>query len=102
MPSGFHGLDIATRASFDNVKRFYTERLTALGFTVADRGTLSLNPATAAMLGIAGSLSASRAETDDQVEITIRTPDGLIPSRHVEIRWVRISESAQRTAANGP
>ena len=92
-PSGFHSLEIATRASLDEVRRFYTERLTAAGFEVTDTGILSLNPLTARMLGIDGSLSAKRAATDDQIDIQIRTPDGLIfPSRLLQIHWRKISE----------
>jgi hypothetical protein len=91
-PSGFHSLEIATRASLEDIKRFYTDRLTAAGFEVADLGTLSLNPATATLLGIDGTLSAQRAATDDRVDIQIRTPDGLIPSRLLQIHWRKISE----------
>jgi hypothetical protein len=95
-PSGFHSLEIATRASLDEVKRFYVERLTAEGFEVEDLGLMSLNPATASFLGIAGSLSAKRAATDDQITIQIRTPDGLIlPSRLLQIHWMKISEYPQ-------
>jgi hypothetical protein len=93
MPSGFHSLDLGTRASLDEVKRFYTAELTAAGFVVEDLGLLSLNPATAALLGIDGALSARRAETDDQIDIQIRTPDGLIASRLLQIRWRKISET---------
>ncbi len=100
-PSGFHSLEIATRASLDEVKRFYTERLAAEGFEVSDTGTLSLSPATAALLGIAGSLSARRAATDDQIDIQIRTPDGLIRSRLLQIHWRKISEFAAPQAQPG-
>jgi hypothetical protein len=93
MPSGFHSLDLATRASFEDVKRFYTDRLTASGFTVVDNGVAPLNPLTAAYLGIAGSLSGRRVASDDQIGIMIRTPDGLIPSRAIELRWRKISET---------
>jgi hypothetical protein len=72
MPSGFHSLDLATRASFEDVKRFYIDRLTASGFTVVDNGVAPLNPLTAAYLGIAGSLSGRRVASDDQIEIMIR------------------------------
>jgi hypothetical protein len=92
VPSGAHSLDLATRASLDEVRRFYTERLTAAGFEVVDTGILSLNPATAWMLGIAGSLTAKRAATDDAIDIQIRTADGLIASRLLQIHWRRISE----------
>jgi hypothetical protein len=53
-----------------------------------------LNPLTAAYLGIAGSLSGRRVATDDQIEIVIRTPDGLIPSRALQLHWRKISETA--------
>jgi hypothetical protein len=92
-PSGFHSFEIGTRASLADIRSFYTERLAAAGFEVTDTGILTLNPATAAFLGIAGSLSASRVSTDDQIDIQIRTPDGLIPSRLVQIHWRKISES---------
>jgi hypothetical protein len=92
-PSGFHSLEVATRASLDEVKRFYTEQLTREGFEVEDLGLMSLNPATASLLGIAGWLSARRAATDDQITIQIRTADGLIlPSRLLQINWLKISE----------
>jgi hypothetical protein len=92
-PSGFHSLEIATRASLDEVKRFYIRELTAAGFQVEDRGIAPLNPLTAAYLGIAGWLAAKRAATDDQIDIQIRTADGLIPSRLLQIHWRKISES---------
>src|SRR5262245_15088068 len=60
IPYGAHSLDLATRASLDEVKRFYTRELTAAGFEVTDTGTLTLNPLTAAYLGIAGSLTGKR------------------------------------------
>ena len=59
-PSGFHSLELSTRASLDEVKRFYTDALTRAGFAVKDLGIAPLNPATAAFLGIAGTLSAKR------------------------------------------
>jgi hypothetical protein len=97
-PSGFHSLEIATRASLDEVKRFYTAELTASGFVVDDLGLMSLNPATAALLGIAGALSAKRVATDDQIDIQIRTPDGLLPSRLLQIHWRKISETPVQPA----
>ena len=100
-PSGFHSLEISTRASLDEVKRFYTERLTAEGFAVADMGLMSLNPATAALLGVAGTLSAKRPATDDLITIQIRTAEGLIPSRLLQIHWMKISEYPQHAQAGG-
>ena len=91
-PSGFHSLDLATRASLDEIKRFYIDRLTAAGFEVADLGLMTLNPLTARLLGIDGTLSAKRPATDDLITIQIRSPDGLIPSRTLRIHWAKISE----------
>lgn len=90
-PAGFHGLDLGTRASLDEVKRFDTEQLTAAGFEVSDLGLMGLNPPTAAMLGIDGMLSAKRHATDDAIDVQIRTPDGIVPSRLLQIHWRKIS-----------
>jgi hypothetical protein len=98
MPSGFHSLDLATRASFEDVKRFYLEHLSASGFAVVDNGLGPLSPLTASFLGIAGSLSARRVATDDQIDIVIGTPDGLIPSRPLKLHWRKISEGAAAAA----
>ena len=54
------------------------------------------------MLGIAGSLSAKRATTDDLLTIQIRTADGLVlPSRLLQIHWMKISEYPQHAQAGG-
>jgi hypothetical protein len=92
-PSGFHSLEIGTRASLDEVKRFYTEQLTSAGFEVSDLGLMGLNPMTAAYLGVDGMLSAKRHSSDDAIDIQIRTSDGLIPSRLLQIHWRKISET---------
>jgi len=96
---GFHSLDIATRASLDEVKRFYTDALSRAGFAVDDLDIAPLNPATAAYLGIDGTLSGKRATTDDMITVQIRTPEGLIPSRLLQIHWMKISEYPQHAAA---
>jgi hypothetical protein len=96
MPSGFHGLDLATRASFEEIRRFYVERLETAGFEVTDHGIGALNPATAAYLGIAGMLSARRAATGDEFNLTIGTPDGLFGSRLIQSQWRKAGESLTR------
>ena len=101
-PTGFHGLDLGTRASLDEVKRFYTEQFTAAGFEVSDLGLMGLNPPTAAMLGIDGMLSAKRHATDDAIDVQIRTPDGIIPSRLLQIHWRKISETPAPPVAAHP
>jgi len=93
MPSGVGSLHIGTRAGFEDVRQFYLDRLAAEGFEVTDRGIAPLNAATALYLGVAGSLAARRPNTDDQVDVLIRTADGLLPSRMVEIHWRKISET---------
>ena len=100
-PSGFHSLELSTRASLDEVKRFYTDTLTRAGFAVDDLGIAPLNPATAAFLGIAGTLSGKREATDDMITVQIRTADGLFPARLLQIHWYRISEYPQHAAAVG-
>ena len=95
-PSGFHSLEIATRASLDEVKRFYTGELAATGFEVADLGIAPLNPATAAYLGIAGRWRANVPRA------TTRSPSRSappIPSRLLQIHWYKISEHPQHAAA---
>src|SRR3954464_15151296 len=86
-PSGFHGLELSTRASLDEVKRFYTDALTRAGFAVDDLGIAPLNPATAALLGIDGTLMAKRATSDDMITVQIRSAEGLIPSRLLQTHW---------------
>src|SRR3954470_13594731 len=83
-PSGFHALELSTRASLDEVKRFYTDALTRAGFAVDDLGTAPLNPVTGAWLGIDGTLSGQRAATDDMITVQIRSADGLFPSRMLQ------------------
>jgi len=84
------------------VKRFYTDALTRAGFAVDDLGIAPLNPATAAFLGIAGTLSAKRAATDDMLTVQIRTADGLIlASRLLQIHWMKISEYPQHAQQSG-
>ena len=89
-----------TRASFEGVKRFYVKSLTASGFAVVDDGIGTLNPLTAAFLGLAGPLSGRRVATDDQINIVIQTPEGLIGSRPLQLQWRKISESP--VAAEAP
>jgi hypothetical protein len=96
MPSGVGKLDIGTRAGFSEVRDFYLARLADAGFDVVDRGIGPLNPATAAYLGIAGSLEATRAATGDFITVVIRTPDGIIASRVVELSWRKIGEMPLR------
>jgi hypothetical protein len=98
-PSGFHSLELSTRASLDEVKRFYTDALTRAGFAIEDLGIAPLNPATAAWLGIADTLSGKREATDDMITVQIRTADGLFPARLLQIHWYRISEYPQHAAA---
>jgi len=98
MPSGFGRLELATGAGFAEVRDFYLARLRAAGFDMQDHGVAPLNAAAAAWLGIAGNLSGLRADIDDAIAVIIRTADGLIPSRIVELRWSKTSETPQPPA----
>ena len=92
-PSGVGMMELAVHGSAEDVRDFYRARLEALGFTVSDLGTQGLNAATAAFLGVAGTLSATRAATDDVVVVQIRTEEGMIiPSRLLQLSWRKLSE----------
>jgi len=90
-PSGFHALDLATRAALDEIKRFYTNRLMTAGFAVRDLGTWPSDARSAAVLGLDATLFARRAATDDQVDIQIRSPEGFAGTRLLQIHWRKIS-----------
>jgi hypothetical protein len=92
-PSGFNSLELAVHGSAATVRDFYRARLEAEGFVVDDLGTQGLNTAAAAYLGVAGTLTAKRARTDDTVVVQIRTDEGLIVrTRLVQISWRKLSE----------
>jgi hypothetical protein len=91
-PQGFGFLDLATRANDADVKAFYRARLEAAGFTVEDLGLGPLNAATAAYLGVAGTLQGTRAATSDQIAIQVGTLEGVVrPSRLLRIKWWKIT-----------
>src|SRR5690349_7884368 len=59
-PSGMGFLELAVHASAEEVRDFYQTRLAAAGFAVSDLGLQGLNAATAAYLGLAGTLVGKR------------------------------------------
>lgn len=94
-PSGVAFLELAVHGATDEVRDFYLSRLAAEGFAVEDHGTLGLNAAAAAYLGVAGSLSAARATTDDYIVVQISTEEGLlVRTRLVKLQWRKLSELA--------
>jgi len=97
-PSGFHVLELATRASLDDVKRFYTARLSASGFAVRDLGTWPSDARSAAVLGLDATLFARRAATDDQIDIQVRSPEGFATTRLLQIHWRKISAAPPGSA----
>ena len=83
---------LATRASLDDIKRFYTRSLTNLGFQVRDDGYGILTPEGAEFFGLAGTLIAERPVTSHEaykyVAVQIRTEDGwLVRSRSLTVLW---------------
>ena len=87
-PGIFGSIEILTRVPLHDAKRFYTERLTRLGFAVTDEGLGTLNQAAAEYLGVAGSLVARREANGDEVRIQFRDEHGwLSRSRLVQITW---------------
>ena len=92
MPDGVGIVHLATRASLDDIKSFYTRSLTDLGFRVRDDGYGILTPEGAEFFGLAGTLIAERPDTSDQdykyVAVQIRTEDGwLVRSRSLTVQW---------------
>ena len=92
MPDGVGMVDLATRASLDDIKNFYTRSLTDLGFVVRDDGFGILTPEGAEFFGLAGTLFAERPGTSDEdykyVAVQIRTEDGwLVRSRSLMVQW---------------
>ncbi|MBV9583706.1 MAG: hypothetical protein JO213_02350 [Alphaproteobacteria bacterium] len=92
-PSGVGFLELAVHASAAEVRDFYRSRLEATGFTVDDYGTMGLNPAAAAYLGVDGTLAGKRPATDDVVVIQIRDEEGiLLRTRLLQLQWRKLSE----------
>lgn len=92
-PSGVGFIDLAVHASAAEVRDFYRSQWEAAGFTVDDLGTMGLNPAAAAYLGVDGALVAKRPATDDVVAIQIRGEEGvLLRSRALQLQWRKLSE----------
>jgi hypothetical protein len=87
-PEGVGRIEVAVTGSFDEIKQFYRQALEQSGFTVTDLGLGPLDPATARYLGVAGMLWAERPATGDQINVQIRTPEGvLLRSTLVEASW---------------
>jgi hypothetical protein len=96
-PQGFFILEISTRASLEEVKQFYRERLAAAGFAVSDLGIGTLTPVAADYLGLAGDLLGERPATNDKMAVQIHTPDGLIlPLRLVQLTWWKLDAEPRR------
>jgi len=80
-------LSLSTRERMRDIREFYRNRLAHAGFAVTDLGTGPMNARTAAFIGVADILSATRAATADTISITIHTPEGLFVTTLVELRW---------------
>ena len=94
------GVELATHADLAAVKEFYVQALERIGFAVEDDGLGLLNPATAAYLGIAGSLLAERRSTGHELAVQIRTPDGLIVApRLLQIQWRQLGPGQKSVLA---
>jgi hypothetical protein len=80
-------LDVATRQSLAEIKRACRDHLERAGFLIKDEGLGSMNAPTAAYLGVANMLTAARKASGDEIWITIRTPEGVLRTTLVEMRW---------------
>ena len=92
-PSGIGFLELTAHGSAEEVRDFYQTRLAAAGFSVNDLGTQGLNAATAAYLGLDGTIVGTRSATDDVVTVQIRGEEGiLLRSRLLQLNWRKLSE----------
>ena len=92
-PSGVGFLELAVHGSAEEVRDFYQAHLLAAGFAVDDLGLQGLNPATAAYLGMEGTLVGKRLATDDVLTIQIRDEEGILfRSRLLQLNWRKLSE----------
>lgn len=96
-PIGVSFLELASRATLDELRRLYIDRLKSAGFTVEDLGTGTLNADAADFLGVANMLVATREATGDQINISIRTPEGILATRLIQMNWR--NTAASRSAA---
>jgi hypothetical protein len=83
----YQSLDVSSRRSLADLRRFYIAHLSAAGFQVTDHGTLNLNARAADYLGIGDTLSATRKSSGDAVNVTIGTPEGAFGARLVQLGW---------------
>jgi hypothetical protein len=82
-------MSFSTRQPTADTRDFYRTHLSRAGFAVIDLGTGPMNARTAAYLGVADILSASRPTTGDQISVTNHTPEGLLATALVELKWGR-------------
>jgi hypothetical protein len=100
-PSGVQSLDISTRDTLSDIKRFYTARLEDAGFKVRDLGRWPMDARTAAFIGLDSTLYAERAATDDRITIQIHSPEGILSARLLQLQWRKISETPAWPLAGG-
>lgn len=80
-------LSLSTRESMPEIRDFYRDRLSRAGFIVSDLGTGAMNARTAAFIGVADILSATRAASGESIAVTIHTPEGILATTLVELKW---------------
>jgi hypothetical protein len=89
-PQGAGSADVITHASLAEVRTFFLRELKRQGFEVHDLGLGPLNPASAALLGVADTLVGERKATKDCIAVQIRTEDGwLMQSRMLQLNWYK-------------
>jgi hypothetical protein len=80
--------EFLSHADTENIAAFYTAELKSRGFAVNGPHAHGLDPATAGLLGLDGTLVAHNTESGEQMTIQIRSPSGLLlRPRLVQIHW---------------
>lgn len=91
-------LSLSTRESLSEIRDLYRERLSRAGFVVTDLGTGPMNARTAAYVGVADILSATRTASGDSISVTIHTPEGLLATTLIELKWGKFDAPPGRNA----
>lgn len=81
-------VELLTHRDVDEVKRFYMDTLTAVGFDMRDIGYGLLTPQGAAFFGIDNYLQGCRRDLNLTITVTLESKSGsILRSRTVSIHW---------------
>jgi hypothetical protein len=89
-------MSLSTHESLADIRGFYRDHLSHAGFVVTDVGTGPMNARTAAYLGVADILAATRVASGESIAVTIHVPEGLFATTLVELKWGKFVAETRR------